>query len=92
MFYLPFRQDNGVSSGDIFISFKAIFQDVRTAIDYVHIHGDLKRITVENLKEYVVKDNENEQRLSILLNRMHENNAKAFLLTNSGYDYTDVIR
>ena len=72
------------------MSFKAIFQDVRQAIDYVHIHGDLKQITVDNLIEYVVKDNENEQRLSILLNRMHENKAKVFLLTNSGYDYTDV--
>ena len=79
-----------MSSGDIFISFKAIFQDVRQAIDYVHIHGDLKQITVENMREYVVKDQENEQRLSILLNRMHENKAKVFLLTNSGYDYTDV--
>ena len=25
------------------------------------------------------------------IKRMHENNAKVFLLTNSGYEYTDVI-
>jgi 5'-nucleotidase len=75
-----------VSCGDIFISFKAIFQDVKTAVNYIHEHGDLKKLTVENLDEYVVRDS----RLPILLNRIRENNAKVFLLTNSGYDYTDV--
>ncbi|CAF0851050.1 unnamed protein product [Brachionus calyciflorus] len=82
------HHETGVSSGDIFVSFKAIFQDIRSAIDYVHVHGDLKRITVENMDEYVVKDNE---RLATLFNRMHENNTKVFLMTNSGYDYTDKI-
>ena len=52
----------------------------------MHIYGDLKRLTIENIEEYVVKDN----RLATLFNRMHENNAKVFLLTNSGFDYTDV--
>ena len=68
------------------MSFKAIYQDVRFAVDYVHSHGDLKRLTVENMEEYVVKDD----RLAVLFNRMRENQAKVFLLTNSGYDYTDV--
>jgi 5'-nucleotidase len=53
----------------------------------VHCHGDLKRMTVENLEEYVVKD----PRLPLLFNRMHENGAKVFLLTNSGYEYTKEI-
>jgi 5'-nucleotidase len=53
----------------------------------VHIHGDLKRLTVENLEEYVVKDD----RLPLLFDRMHENNVKVFLLTNSGFEYTDKI-
>lgn len=79
--------DTGVRSGDIFVSFKAIFQDVRQAIDHVHNDGDLKRLTVENLNYYVVKD----ERLGTLFDRMHENNGKVFLLTNSGYEYTDQI-
>ncbi len=79
--------DTGVRSGDVFVSFKAIFQDVRYAIDHVHNHGDLKRLTVENLDYYVVKD----ERLGTLFDRMHENNTKVFLLTNSGYEYTDHI-
>lgn len=76
-----------MSNGDIFVSFKAIYQDVRSAVDTVHNHGDLKRLTCENIEQYVVKDD----RLPLLINRMHENNAKVFLLTNSGYDYTDKI-
>ncbi len=44
-------------------------------------------MTVENLEYYVVKD----ERLAVLFDRMHENNAKVFLLTNSGYEYTDHI-
>lgn len=79
--------DTGVQNGDIFVSFKAIFQDVRQAIDYVHMQGDLKRLTVEDMDEYVVKD----ERLATLFDRMHENNAKVFLLTNSGFEYTDKI-
>ena len=32
-----------------------------------------------------------DENLATLTDRMHENNAKVFLLTNSGYEYTDVI-
>ena len=79
--------ETGVSSGDIFVSFKAIFQDVRKAVDYVHNHGDLKRLTVEKIEDYVIEDGD---KLALLFNRMRDNNAKVFLLTNSGYEYTDV--
>lgn len=33
-------------AGDLFMSFRSIFQDVRSAMDYVHIHGDLQNETV----------------------------------------------
>ena len=55
-------------------------------MNYVHCQGDLKKSTVENLEEYVVRDDG----LSTLIDRMHENKTKVFLLTNSGYEYTDV--
>lgn len=84
---LKCSNDTGVACGDVFVSFKAIFQDVRFAIDYIHSHGDLKKLTIENMDEYIVKD----ARLATLLNRMHDNKAKVFLLTNSGFEYTDVI-
>lgn len=37
----------GVKYGELFMSFKSIFQDVRGAVDWVHIYGDLKKKTLE---------------------------------------------
>jgi 5'-nucleotidase len=69
------------------MSYKSMFQDVRTAVDYVHLKGDLKRLTVENLSKFVQRDD----RLPTLLVRLRANGAKVFLLTNSDYNYTDKI-
>lgn len=69
------------------MSFKSIFQDVRNAVDYVHSQGDLKSKTIENLEEYVKKD----EKLPMFLTRIRESGAKVFLLTNSGYKFTDKI-
>jgi 5'-nucleotidase len=41
---------------DVVMSYNSIFQDVRNAVDHVHIRGDLKDRTCENLHLYVVKD------------------------------------
>lgn len=41
------REHTGVRSGNLAMSFKSIFQDVRGAVDYVHIQGDLKSKTTE---------------------------------------------
>ncbi|GLH16973.1 Uncharacterized protein GBIM_21756, partial [Gryllus bimaculatus] len=49
--------------------------------------GDLKLRTVENLEEYVKKD----ERLPMFLSRIHDSGAKVFLLTNSDYRFTDKI-
>lgn len=77
----------GVKYGELFMSFKSIFQDVRGAVDWVHIYGDLKKKTLENLDEYVKKD----ERLPMVLERIRESGAKLFLLTNSDYKFTDRI-
>uniref|UniRef100_A0A182N8I3 Cytosolic purine 5'-nucleotidase n=1 Tax=Anopheles dirus TaxID=7168 RepID=A0A182N8I3_9DIPT len=77
----------GVKYGELFTSFKSIFQDVRGAVDWVHIYGDLKKKTLENLDEYVKKDD----RLPMVLSRIRESGAKLFLLTNSDYTFTDRI-
>jgi 5'-nucleotidase len=59
-----------------------MFGDVREAVDFIHIYGNLKQKTVENLTKYVVKD----PKLPLLLNRMREQNgSKVFLATNSDY-------
>ncbi|XP_018318589.1 cytosolic purine 5'-nucleotidase isoform X2 [Agrilus planipennis] len=77
----------GVNCGDLNMSFKSIFQDVRSAVDWVHLHGDLKQKTIENLERYVNKDD----RLPMFLDRLRESGAKVFLLTNSDYNYTNQI-
>jgi len=81
------REKTGVKCGELFMSFKSIFQDVRNAVDWVHIQGDLKSRTIKNLDEYVKKD----ERLPMFLTRIRESGAKVFLLTNSEYCFTDKI-
>ncbi|KAL1122448.1 hypothetical protein AAG570_002779 [Ranatra chinensis] len=81
------RDTTGVQCGDLFMSFKSIFQDVRNAVDWVHIQGDLKARTIKDLDEYVKKD----ERLPMFLHRIRESGAKVFLLTNSDYCFTNKI-
>ncbi|XP_043268675.1 cytosolic purine 5'-nucleotidase isoform X2 [Venturia canescens] len=81
------REKTGVKEGELTMSFKSIFQDVRNAVDWIHIQGDLKSKTVEKIDEYVKKDD----RLPMFLTRIRESGAKVFLLTNSDYVFTDKI-
>ncbi|XP_018917824.2 cytosolic purine 5'-nucleotidase isoform X5 [Bemisia tabaci] len=81
------RDKTGVRDGDLLMSFRSIFQDVRSAVDWIHIQGDLKSETIKNLDEYVKKD----ERLPMILTRIRESGAKVFLLTNSDYNFTDKI-
>ncbi|XP_051496771.1 cytosolic purine 5'-nucleotidase-like isoform X2 [Apus apus] len=78
--------DTGYKHGNLFMSFQSMFQDVREAMDHVHLSGCLKEKTLENLEKYVVKD----PRVPLLLSRMREV-GKVFLATNSDYNYTDAI-
>lgn len=81
------REKTGVKEGELTMSFRSIFQDVRSAVDWIHLHGNLKTKTIENLNEYVKKD----ERLPMFLTRIRESGAKVFLLTNSDYVFTDKI-
>merc|ERR1712156_821732 len=81
------RAKEGFKIGDLFMSFKSVFQDVRNAVDFVHMRGELKQITVDNLSTYVVKD----ERLPMLMQRILESGAKTFLLTNSDWWYTNNV-
>ncbi|XP_055353973.1 LOW QUALITY PROTEIN: cytosolic purine 5'-nucleotidase-like [Paramacrobiotus metropolitanus] len=80
-------QKTGVKRGDVIMSYKSIFQDVRGAVDWVHMQGSLKQRTVDNPSEYVEQDS----RLPTLLDHLRKNGAKVFLLTNSEYAYTEKI-
>ncbi|XP_031562087.1 cytosolic purine 5'-nucleotidase-like isoform X2 [Actinia tenebrosa] len=82
------RTGKGAESKDhILLTYESIHEDVRAAVDWVHIKGTLKQITVENLDTYVIKD----PLLPKLLDRMKQCKRKCFILTNSGYSYTDKI-
>ncbi|XP_043790332.1 cytosolic purine 5'-nucleotidase isoform X3 [Apis laboriosa] len=83
--YIPDK--TGVKEGELTMTFKSIFQDVRNAVDWIHLHGNLKTKTMENLDLYVKKD----RRLPMFLNRIRESGAKIFLLTNSEYVFTNKI-
>lgn len=53
----------------------------------MHLRGELKQRTIENLEKYVKKD----ERLPTFLARLRESGAKTFLLTNSDYNFTNKI-
>ncbi|XP_075901046.1 5'-nucleotidase, cytosolic II, like 1 isoform X1 [Nelusetta ayraudi] len=76
----------GYHHGDLFMSFRSMFQDVRDAMDFIHDTGILKDRTIKNLDKYVVKD----PNLPVLMNRIKDV-AKVFLATNSDYSYTEAI-
>lgn len=78
---------DGFLAGDLHMSFKSVFQDVRGSVDYVHMEGDLKKKTVEDLERYVKKD----ERLPQVLANLQKSGAKTFLLTNSGWDYSNKV-
>lgn len=77
---------DGFQHGDLMITFRSIFQDVRKAMDYIHDTGTLKNTTIKNLEKYVEKN----PNLPNLLSRIKEV-AKVFLATNSDFTYTEAI-
>ncbi|KAG8574580.1 hypothetical protein GDO81_009231 [Engystomops pustulosus] len=78
--------DTGYRHGNLFMSFKSMFQDVRDAMDYTHDSGVLKEKTLKDLNKYVLRD----EGIPLLLNRLREV-GKVFLATNSDYKYTNAI-
>jgi hypothetical protein len=65
-----------------------IFQDLRTAIDDIHLHSCLlKKNCLANLPRYVKKD----VRLPSMLERIRNSGRKIFLLTNSDWWYSSQI-
>jgi len=78
---------DGFKCKDLLMSYTSIFQDVRSAMDHVHMKGTLKEKTCENFEFYVNKD----PRLPQLLFNLQSSGAKTFLLTNSEWYYTNKL-
>ncbi|KAK9532654.1 hypothetical protein VZT92_010028 [Zoarces viviparus] len=77
---------NGFQHGDLFMSYRSMFQNVRDTMDFIHDTGILKERTIKNLEKYLIKD----PNLPVLLTRIKVV-AKVFLATNSDYSYTEAI-
>uniref|UniRef100_A0A6A7G9Q2 Cytosolic purine 5'-nucleotidase-like isoform X3 n=2 Tax=Hirondellea gigas TaxID=1518452 RepID=A0A6A7G9Q2_9CRUS len=81
------KSREGVKSGELYMSYRSIYQDIRSAVAWVHTKGSLKTRTVESISRYVQRD----QLLPILLDRMKQSGEFLFLLTNSEYWYTKEV-
>ncbi|KAM8829291.1 cytosolic purine 5'-nucleotidase-like isoform 4-T6 [Spinachia spinachia] len=74
----------GFQHGDLFMSYRSMFQDVRDTMDFIHDTGILKERTIKNMEKYITRD----PNLPVLLSRIKAV-AKVFLATNSDYSYTE---
>jgi len=78
---------DGFKFNELHMSYKSLFQDVRGSVDYVHMQGDLKERTCQNLSLYLKKD----ERLPKVLYNLQKSGAKTFLLTNSDWHYSNKV-
>ncbi|KAM3725680.1 Cytosolic purine 5'-nucleotidase [Dirofilaria immitis] len=85
--YAPTEDRTGIKSGDIYMSYRSIFQDIRNSVDWVHFESNMKQIILDNKERYIIKDD----RLKQLLLQIRESGKQSFLLTNSDYSYTNGV-
>ncbi|CAJ0566592.1 unnamed protein product, partial [Mesorhabditis spiculigera] len=88
--HADFKQNaekTGIRGGEMMMSYKSIFQDLRNAVDWVHMNSAMKRTIMDDLEKYVKKD----ARLPQMLKGMRDSGRKTFLLTNSDYEYTNAV-
>ena len=69
------------------MSYSNVFQDIRLAMDFVHLQGQLKSQTLENLPLYLAKNKD----MNILFMRLKKAGFKLMLITNSEYYYTEKV-
>ncbi|HEY6036880.1 MAG TPA: 5'-nucleotidase domain-containing protein, partial [Kofleriaceae bacterium] len=71
----------------IAVDFDKLFGDIRMAIDEAHCDDTLKSVIKADLPAFIVKD----PLLGETLHKFRSSGKKLFLLTNSLYDYTQVV-
>jgi HAD superfamily 5'-nucleotidase-like hydrolase len=69
------------------VDYDKLMGDVRTAIDEAHRDDTLKSVIKANLPAYIVKD----PLLGETLHKFRSSGKKLFVLTNSLWDYTDIV-
>jgi len=76
------------SNPENYLTFKQLFQDVRTAVDDIHLRSmKLKTTVMEEPQKYIRRDS----RLSPLLTGLRVSGKKPFLVTNSDWRYTNCV-
>jgi 5'-nucleotidase len=68
-------------------SYREVYSDLRRFIDLSHADGSIKNLVMANPDHYVHKD----KHLSTALMRLVDGGKSLFLLTNSGWDYTNIM-
>jgi 5'-nucleotidase len=69
------------------VDYGRLYDDIREAIDTVHRDNSLKREVRKELGRYIFQDPE----LGPALHKLRSGGKRLFLLTNSAWDYTDVV-
>jgi HAD superfamily 5'-nucleotidase-like hydrolase len=69
------------------VDFDKLHADIRECIDEVHRDDSLKNVIRQDLARFVAKDSE----LGPALHKLRSGGKKLFLLTNSGWEYTDLV-
>ncbi|KAB8029219.1 HAD-IG family 5'-nucleotidase [Fluviispira multicolorata] len=68
-------------------TFQEFYNDVRKCIDLCHRDGSIKHRVAENPEKYITLD----QHLSTILKDLRASGRKVFVVTNSLWDYTNVV-
>ena len=69
------------------IDYARLYDDIRESIDTVHRDNSLKQVVKRDLPRFLLKDME----LGPALHKLRSGGKKLFLLTNSSWDYTEVV-
>ncbi len=67
--------------------YSQLWTDIRECIDEAHRDESIKRIIKADMPSFIVRDPE----LPLTLHRFRSAGKRLFLLTNSGYDYTNAV-
>lgn len=73
--------------GSIQKSYREVYSDLRKFIDLSHADGSIKKIVTANPERFVKRD----KHLATTLMRLIDGGKTLFLLTNSAWDYTQIL-
>ena len=73
--------------GKIQKSYREVYGDLRKFIDLSHADGSIKTLVTANPEQFVKRD----KHLATTLMRLIDGGKTLFLLTNSGWEYTDIM-